>query len=665
VNPLYRSLFKPILDKASRQAYRMRGSAGEFSKAADAAGQKIYNSPYYKAYMDAARGKGGKVKQAVALGTPIYAYNKLGDLTGLPFRTTEPEKEVEKQKDITIKEKDDNILVTEKDKKETVDEGTEVNEETLTDDSNVSDDSSNNQSLVEQSNIYAGLIDNDSLRRIEGYKDVIRQFIGSGDEGEQMQKTGLLLQLGSALMAGKSTDPGLKGFMEVVGQAGMQVAPTLFQMGVEKGKAEREIGAAALNLYMDQLDKASDRSGPLTVAYENVYKTDGNNNLVYDANGDPIPVDRQRVGTYYRMSPEMMNFMDINAQLGYERFTFVDTTASKEGIEASGLGGGFETTMQSKAARDNQKKYAKYVRRGLNTMADYIMPLIIEQRDTLTGFWGEVGRIAGPKKALLDSFNQALFNSAGGEKEFNAKFDTIQKDTLADMEASNYIVYEGANATQVIGGVEVGFFIDKNNKYGFNDGARYSDDGKTLLDPGEAAWIPTRSGIEMLLDNPNRLATKTFETTLGLMLARDRQPTGRMLADVLRRSFEETKMTGLGGDLSTSPVQVINNYVRIYGQLYKNMNNAFKAAGVTDDEEVGSQPGWTYDPISFKIDGLDKFVSSYYQLRYNDERYNQEIEGGPLYGAWVQSIGGNIQLDNNENMGGTTDIHKNIMDQLN
>ena len=641
----------------------MRGSAREFSKATDAAGQRIYNSPYYKAYMDAARGKEGKFKQAVAVGTPLGVGTGVL-VPGMPFRTTEPEKkEKDIQEDITVKEQD-NLLVTEKDKKETVDEHTEVNEETLTDDSNVSDDSTNNQSLVEQSNIYAGLIDNDSLQRIEGYKDVIRQFIGSGDENEQMQKNALLLQLGSALMGGKSLDPGMKGFLEIVGQAGMQVAPTLFQMGVEKGKSEREIGAAALNLYMSQLDDAKDRSGPLTVAYENVYKTDGNNNLVYDANGDPIPVGRQRVGTYYRKSPEMLNFMDMNSQLGYERFTFVDTTASKEGIQASGLGGGFETMMMSEAAKDAQKKYAKYVRRGLNTMADYIMPLIIEQRDTLTGFWGEVGRIAGPKKALLDSFNQALFNSAGGEEEFNAKFDSMQKDTLADMESRDYIVYEAANATQVIGGVEVGFFIDKNNKYGFNDGAVYADDDRTLIDPGEAAWIPTRSGIEMLLDNPNRLATKTFETTLGLMLARDRQPTGRMLADVLRRSFEETKMTGLGGDLSTSPVQVINNYVRIYGQLYKNMNNAFSAAGVTDDEDVGNQPGWTYDPISFKIDGLDKFVSSYYQLRYNDERYNQEIEGGPLYGAWVQSIGGNIQMDNNENMGNTTDIHSNIMDQL-
>jgi hypothetical protein len=48
----------------------------------------------------------------------------------------------------------------------------------------------------------------------------------------------------------------------------------------------------------------------------------------------------------------------------------------------------------------------------------------------------------------------------------------------------------------------------------------------------------------------------------------------------------------------------------------------------------------------------------------NDERYNQDIEGATLYGAWRQSIGGNIQLDNNENMGNTTDIHSNIMDQL-
>ena len=619
----------------------MRGTAGEFTKAADAAGAKIYNSPYYKAYMDAARGKEGKFKQTLAVGTPLFAYTQI---PGMPFRATEPEKKEEVTTEPPKKSEHDDILVTEKDKKETVDENTEINEETLTTDDGISDDTTTNQALVEQSNLYGGLIENDSLKRIEGYKDVIRQFIGTGEESEQMQKNALLLQLGSALMGGKSLDPGLKGFMEIVGNAGMQVAPTLFQMGVEKGKAEREVGAAALNLYMDQLNDSADRSGPLTVAYENIYKTDGEGNFVHDASGNPIPIERRRIGTYYRKSPEMMNLMDLNAGLGWEKYTFIDTTGSKEGIAVSGMGDAMQATMESAAGRDAQKKYATYIQRGLNTMADTIMPLIIDQRDSLTGFWGEVGRILGPKKAVIDA---------------------LQKDVLTDMEDNNFIVYETPEATQVIGGVEVGFYIDHTNKYGFNTNPVYSSDGKQLLDPGEKAWIPTRKGIDMLLDNPNRLVTKSFETTLGLMLARDRQPTGRMLADVLRKSFAETQMTGLGGDLTTSPVQVINNYVSIFNQLNRNMTNALKTARVSDDKEFSDRNQWEYNPESFKITGLDKFVSSYYQLRYGgDTRYNQDIVGAPLYGAWVESMGGNIQLDHNEDMGSTADIHANIMESL-
>jgi len=357
-----------------------------------------------------------------------------------------------------------------------------------------------------------------------------------------------------------------------------------------------------------------------------------------------IPIARKRIGTYYRKSPEISDLMDINNGLGWEKYTFIDTTSTKEGIAASGMGSGMQSSMESAAGRDAQKKYARYIQRGLNTMADTIMPLIIDQRDTLTGFWGEVGRVLGPKKAVIDA---------------------LQKDVLQDMTDNNFIVYESPEAYQVINGQEIGFYIDHTNKYGFNTNPVYSDDKKTLLDPGEKAWIPTRKGIDMLLDNPNRLVTKSFETTLGLMLARDRQPTGRMLADVLRKSFAETQMTGLGGDLTTSPVQVINNYVSIFNQLNRNMTNALKTARVSDDKDFSDRNQWEYNPESFKITGLDKFVSSYYQLRYGgDTRYNQDIVGAPLYGAWVESMGGNIQLDHNEDMGSTANIHANIMESL-
>ena len=121
-NPFMRSLFKPILNTASRSAYKMRNSANELSKASRKASEQVYNSPYYKAYMEAATGKAGpttvgpftagkRIKQVTALGTPIYAYNKLSDLGGLPFRTTDPEKEeVEDQKDIKVEEKPKPVL---------------------------------------------------------------------------------------------------------------------------------------------------------------------------------------------------------------------------------------------------------------------------------------------------------------------------------------------------------------------------------------------------------------------------------------------------------------------------------------------------------------------------------------------------------------------------
>jgi len=156
----------------------------------------------------------------------------------------------------------------------------------------------------------------------------------------------------------------------------------------------------------------------------------------------------------------------------------------------------------------------------------------------------------------------------------------------------------------------------------------------------------------------------TFETTLGLMLARDRQPTGRMLADVLRKSFQQTRMTGSGQDVATSPYQVINNYTYIYNTLYNNMKNALETASWTDNKEIADQRGWRWAPDAFEITGIDKFVSSYYDLRSQDERYIHDISGGPLYGYWFQSKGGGLTSDHRENKDSTQDIHENIMKEL-
>ena len=653
MNPFLRPLFKPILNKAARQAYKMTGTAQEF---ATGAAQRA--KPYAKNYMDAAAGNQGRFKQGLALGGPLAAYGVFPDMAQ---RTTTPL--VEEEKSVTdVKPKEDapkpgdDLMIFDK-----VDEATEVGEEVNATDDQVEVAESNTKASVDSTNAMAGLIDNDSLTRIEGYKDVIRQIMGSGDEGQQMQSMAMLMQLGSALMSGKTMDRGMKGFMDVVGQAGLQTAPTLFQMGVEKGKAEREIGAAALNMYMSELDKSNDRSGPFTVVYENAYKTNPKTGeMIYGPNGDPIIDGRRRLQTFYRKSPEVQNLMNINSQLGFDKFTFVDTTASKEGINIGAPGGGGAATFLSDSAKDDQIKYAKYLKRTLDTMADYIMPVLIDQKDTVAGAIGQAGRFLGPKVALFNQLMDTAVTSGSG-----GNMKDFERSSL-DFAKANTVPESPTFQMDVGGGNTVGVFRDVGNKYGQNEGAKYSSDGKTMIDAGTPAEIVTWDSMKMILENPNRSALMTFETTLGLALARDRQPTGRMLADVLRRSFAETRLTGFGDSVYTDPNQVVEGYTFIYNQLYKNMLNALEGAQQTSDYDYSQQYGWDYSPDSFKIKGIDKFKDSYYQLRHDDNEnfFKHDIEGAELYGAYAQSIKGGLNADHNENKQSSNDIKNSIMEQL-
>ena len=224
------------------------------------------------------------------------------------------------------------------------------------------------------------------------------------------------------------------------------------------------------------------------------------------------------------------------------------------------------------------------------------------------------------------------------------------------------------------GGNTVGVFRDVGNKYGQNKDpvtgkldAKYSADGKTMIDPGTPAEIVTWDSMKMILENPNRSALMTFETTLGLALARDRQPTGRMLADVLRRSFAETRLTGFGDSVYTDPNQVVEGYTFIYNQLYKNMLNALEGAQQTSDYDfIHKNNGWDYSPDSFKIKGIDKFKDSYYNLDMEDKKTSlkKTLKVLKLYGAYVQSIKGGLNADHNENKQSSNDIKNSIMEQL-
>jgi len=679
-----RPLFK-VGYNALRSQYG-KGTPRVFENFNDSA-REAFKNPYVKNYLDAASNKQGIVRTAAATSLPFMAYDEISGL--LPERVQESTKietpnkaeagpgpwnefnSVKKPEIINTTEilkenpnkKLDNL---EKDFNEQYD-GTGTNT------------ASTNSATVNATNS-AGTdtIESDAVTRVKAYKDIVRQFVGSGDQSAQMQKQALLMNIGGMLMAGKSKDPGMAGFTEIIGQTAMATAPMLFQMGAEQGKAEREIGQAAMQLYMEDLNEDDDRSGDFTAVWQNEYKRGENGEVMYDQlTGTPIVTDRKLVSQFRANSDETNWFLDQNNALGFPRYTFQPSSATGPGL--FGVSGTQESgaMLMSKAGKDSMIKFADYTRRGLIPMAQMIMPMMIENRDSLIGYKGFLGRNVGPTaflaseavKGLKAGFGENSITQLGDESfqvNRNSELGKFYSQVLGSGpngqaydqvgDGMSFAVLEAPTDgafVEIPGLGEQPVFVDTGGKYGVR-GAEYL----------------TRSNLEKVLFDPRKGQLEIFETTLGLMLARNRQPTGRMLADVLRRSFEETSMTSLMGK-SNMPEYVIGKYVSIYNELYTNMSQALNLAGYVSSDAQKTNASQIVSPGAFEIPGIENFYNSYYNLRANDPAYSvagYNIEGVnvPQYPDWNGGNGAVVYQDNlqtNQNTESVFDKWNNIFDE--
>ena len=504
----------------------------------------------------------------------------------------------------------------------------------------------------------AAYIDNDSVSRIDNYKKVIRQFLGESSGGDKLQSTALLLQLGTALMSGRTDQPGLRGFFDVVGQAGAQTAPMLFEMGVQKQKADREINAAALDMYFAQMDDMSDRSGPYMQVYQN-YKTNDDGSLAYGPDNKPIKLDQPAfLLDVKRTSPEESNFYETNQAYGMNIYELVEKGEGSTALTSFSQNMTLDKSKGADVAA--QQKYANYLKRGLEPLAEDILPLLIDRKE-MSGFQGQVGEILGPYSELFEDFTG---------KVISGEFDS------PDETGNGFTVREGMNGTMNIRGKELPVFIDHEDKYGGN-GMQQERFGTPLEDGGygtdsngnpKRAYIVAGTLTKMLESGSERAILETFQTTLGLMLARDRQPTGRMLADVLRRSFDDVKISGIKAPTAA----VIQNYMRIYNQLYDNMSNSLRLAGENEEDYKfeGSNP--LDNP--FHIKGNKKLSNSYYTwLEGQDqlakargsstESFRQTVSGGLTQPEWRASFGANIELNHQEDMNQSNQTKESLMEK--
>jgi len=605
-------------------------------------------APIYRNYIDILAGKHGKLKSMLGWGATIEGGLLAADKL-YPTKTIEPISKIGETY-IVDKPKPEKIPSS---KKITIDDevvndpnnssNKDYTDETFQFEDNQSgeDDVSKGESTTNASSDPNLIINNDSLTRIKQYKDTMQQLLGQAG-GDRMQSSALLMQLGAALMAGETRNPGVSGFFEVVGKAAAQTAPMLFQIGAEKQKADRELTTAAMELYFKEKE-ADARSGPYVWVYKNNYAMNKDGSFQRDDNGNFITAGPPtKIRQVKRTSPEEEYYYNLNNKLGYDAFSFVEDPGGTEGYSMMpGIEGAATFGKELSAAAAAQRSYAKYTQRGLKEMAEYIMPTIINNQH-LIGVEGEVGRKFGPLAELVQQ--------AADDGKFDERYKGFVSD-IVNNKYGDFTVYE-SNGTIEWGGERIPVFIDKKNKYGQND-LRYNVEGDIMSEAGDPKVYFTKDSLERILLDPNRSALETFETTIGLMLARNRQPTGRMLADVLRRSFADTSLTGILGR-SNSPKQVINNYMKIYMQLHNDMMRAMESSGLTNNKELASKRSdLQYAPDEFGYANMGDFENAYYDLRNRDAaNYSvvPDIPGGQSYVDWKHKTKGNIQQDYNEDM---------------
>ena len=520
-----------------------------------------------------------------------------------------------------------------------------LNTESMTTNETVGTPETNEASRDEANNDdITAYIDNDSLNRISNYKNIIKQFLGESSKGNKLQQSALLLQLGTALMSGRTNQPGLRGFFDVVGQAGSQTAPLLFEMGVQKQKAEREISSAALDLYFSELDKASDRSGQHVNVYQ-MYDINPDGSLKIGEDGNPVKLEEPiRKPTIKVKSPEETKYYNINQELGFNMYEFIDPG---EGTDAFGLAFSDEylsTGKEDTAAQSAQLKYALYLQKSMPFLAKDIIPMMIENPQLL-GSRGGLGKALAPYYETLKEFEiDLLENSTFTVNEPKSGTMNIPGMGTVDIFIDINDDYKGNSLTQVQGG-DFGSIDVSDAPYG------YDERGNPIK-----AYVVQGQFEKILKSGPQRTVLETFENTLGLMLARDRQPTGRMLADVLKRSFEDVALTGKRAAGGVSPVV---NYVRIYNQLYDNMGRALKYAGRTPETH----------PNLYKIEGSKELENMWYDYLTKDgrtlnRRLKFDVSGGQSYDNWFYGNTGNIKMNHQENQATSGNYYEQLQQSL-
>ena len=204
-----------------------------------------------------------------------------------------------------------------------------------------------------------------------------------------------------------------------------------------------------------------------------------------------------------------------------------------------------------------------------------------------------------------------------GVNWFNEYYEGYGKASLAalDVQMNKGMIFSGSMSNKA-----------SNYSTGAEDlyvGEGMGPDGQMM----QGEWA-TDTYVKNLINNPTLEIAEQMQNRMGFLAARLKQPTGRLLADTIRRSIEEVKMLGLGaGD----PQQVSHRLHQFTKDLYQQYVKHSLLGGTHITES------WAVDPGVYGKDRIT--IKDYQDGYYNFIGGSQNSPNLPIDMSWVQIDG--------------------------
>jgi hypothetical protein len=482
----------------------------------------------------------------------------------------------------------------------------------------------------------------------------------------------MLFQLGSALMTGKTLKGGLAGFFDVAGQAGLTVLPQMLAASERRTARDQELALAAFELINEQQNQDpafGEGKGTMIYPHKITYKMNDDGSFFKDENDQYVAIGYTPVGSGFGFSKDLQSkaMMDANASLSAQGlpplFTLLDaaTTGETGAFGAFGVG---EFGAESKSGRDEKEKYAAVLERGLPKIAEMLNFITRYGTDGVFNsdkYVGPTGLFAEKARQVLAPWEQiaAIAPWMGGTeaevgnsmaKQYAEAFDQLENYWMQNIDTDNGRLVDVFETDKLN---TDGTFTDTEGLYA-GQTFTYRDESGNLrtgtTEVGDIYETPLSIRIKIgAQQSPWKEGTvgimEQYKNQIGMVVARYKQPTGRLLADTIADSKRDVDLTP---GVFSNPNDIVNRQFRYFKNFMEDWVRNTRDAGIEVTPQLIDERFGAPDGSGGGLALINNAITQYNMWGLLKEaQTNQAIL--PSYGTWIKFPGAVYPGDENGN----------------